>query len=503
MSGFDARVLDRRYAFLDECPEGYLDVAVALPVGKLEERVRGIRDWRLALLNGQTPPEASWPGETLARPMRQALRDLKLLHYCQNQPELVDELLHDILAGFAEQEQHWSSEALKYLQQLQQDELERLEAQEKAEAKQLQRQTHPVHLDADTLARLKAMAREKAAAGLKAVGNLIHGHWRERANAWGQIADVFGDLGEMLGGGRGLAQSVLKHTGWKDLERLRKLLEKLPQLRKIIQSLGRIQDSDDKESVSETILVPMQRLEEEIREIPTPLIPGEMRGIERTGNLSRMLPVEAVALGHPQLRFLWHARRSENALLGYRVEGVDIERVQVTKEYQEEREQKKPRPERGPIIVVQDTSGSMSGGPEEVSKALVLEALRTAHKEKRRCYLYAFSGKGQVSEHELSLSEKGLGRLLKFLGMSFGGGTDIDMLEHAVIHLKRADWKKADVLVVTDGQWNASQGLLRSVESAKKEGNRFHGVQVGSECRSQLATVCDPVHRFEDWRALG
>lgn len=503
MSGFDARTLNRRYAFLDECPEGYFDVAVALPVGTLEERVRGIRDWRQALLEGRMPPEADWPGEVISRLLRQAVHDLKLLRYCQNQPELVDELLHDILDGFAAQEREWSSSALGHLQQLQREEQARREALEQAEAQQQQRQTRPIRLDADTLARLQVLAREKAASGLKSLGNRLRGRWKERAGAWEQIANVFGDLGEMIGGGRGMAQRVLRHSSWKDLERLRKLLEKLPQLRRIIQSLGRIQDSEQHESVSDTVFVPMQRLEEEIREIPTPLIPEEMRGIERTGNLSRMLPVEAVALGHPQLRFLWHARRAENALLGYQVEGVDIERVQVIREYQEEREQKKPRPERGPIIVVLDTSGSMSGAPEEVSKALVLEALRTAHKEKRRCYLYAFSGKGQVSEHELSLNEEGLGRLLEFLGMSFGGGTDIDMLEHAVRHLKRAEWKKADVLVVTDGQWHAGEALRRSVGAAKKEDTRFHGVQVGSEWGSELGTICDPVHRFADWRVLG
>ena len=34
--------------------------------------------------------------------------------------------------------------------------------------------------------------------------------------------------------------------------------------------------------------------------------------------------------------------------------------------------------------------------PEALGKALVLEGLRQAHKQKRRCFLYAFSGRGEL-----------------------------------------------------------------------------------------------------------
>lgn len=149
-----------------------------------------------------------------------------------------------------------------------------------------------------------------------------------------------------------------------------------------------------------------------------------MRVLERSDEISGMLPVEAIMLGHPKMRMLWHARRSERALLTYRVEGVEIERIQVEREGHEEIEGKRPRPERDPIFAVVDTSGSMHGVPEQVAKALVLEALRTAYTEKRRCFLYAYSGPGQVLERELDLSSDGTGRLLQFLGFSFGGGND-------------------------------------------------------------------------------
>jgi hypothetical protein len=65
--------------------------------------------------------------------------------------------------------------------------------------------------------------------------------------------------------------------------------------------------------------------------------------------------------------------------------------------------QVRPAAEQGPIILCLDTSGSMSGAREVVAKALALECLRGAHRQKRACYLYAFSGPS-----EWPLGDRGL-----------------------------------------------------------------------------------------------
>lgn len=215
-----------------------------------------------------------------------------------------------------------------------------------------------------------------------------------------------------------------------------------------------------------------------------------------------MLPSEAANLGHPTLRLLWHARRAERALITYRVEGIELERHSVVREVLEELEREVSRPQRGPIIVALDTSGSMSGAPELVAKALVLEAMRRANLERRRCFVYAYGGPSEVVEHELEVSEKGIGRLLNFLSFSFHGGTDIGAVQRVLDRLEQEEWTKADVLIVGDGEWRAPAGLLRSVAEAKESNHRFHGVQVGSISHSGMHTLCDPVHIFRDWLAL-
>lgn len=62
----------------------------------------------------------------------------------------------------------------------------------------------------------------------------------------------------------------------------------------------------------------------------------------------------------------------------------------------------RPAGELGPIIVCLDTSGSMYGGREVVAKALVLECMRGARTQSRKCYVYAFSGPGQVRALDLT-----------------------------------------------------------------------------------------------------
>ena len=506
---FDAGSLERSYAFLDECPEHLLDDVITLPVGSLSERVRGVRIWRDALLDGRLPPADTWPPAEVAGPVRRALDRMGVARFCKDQPELVDDLLKDVLSAFSRREEAVRTEVAHRIRELEELErtrlrkLEQLARKLEVRSRQTKRRPGPVRLDEETLRRLRKQAeREILERAPDADASLI-GAWEERARAWAEIAGVFGDLGEMLGRGWDLTLGVLRHTGWRDILRLRELVERLPRMRELVQALGRLHESDAKESVAERVFLPMRRLEEERREVRTPLVPADTRGVERSGSIARMLPVEAAMLGHPKLRMLWHARRSEQALLTYRVEGVEIERTLVEHETAEESQARRPARERGPILAVIDTSGSMHGLPEQVAKALVLEALRTAHAEKRPCRLYAFSGPGQAVEHTLDLSPEGIAPLLDFLGLSFGGGSDpTEVMIRVLRQLRDGEWAKADVLFVSDGEWPEPPELTQSAQSAREAGTRFHGIQIGNRGRTGMHEICEPVHVFTDWADL-
>lgn len=515
--GFDAASLERRYAFLDECPEHVLDAVITLPIGSLSERVHGVLAWRDALLAGRLPPVDAWPPAEIAEPVRRALDRMGLVRFCRDQPEVVDALLEDVLAAFARQDRAFRAEVARRLRELEnlerarsreQEELERavgrLAVHWKTYSRRAKHRPEPVQLDEEALRRLRERAERETAGHMRDADTDLIEAWGERARLWAEVAEVFGDLGQMLGRGWDLTLGVLRHTGWSDLLRLRVLVEQLPEIREVVRSLGRLHVSETAESVAERVFVPMRRLEEERRETRTPQVPAETRGVERSGDVARMLPAEAAMLGHPGLRLLWHARRAERALLTYRVEGVELERARVEHEVTEESEVHRPRRERGPILAVVDTSGSMHGLPEQVAKALVLEALRTAHTEKRRCRLYAFSGPGQTLEHDLDLSPDGIGRLLDFLGFSFGGGSDpTGAMSKVLQQLQGGEWMKADILLVSDGEWPAPAGLMPAVQRAREAGTRLHGVQIGNRGETGLHAICDPIHVFTDWASIG
>ena len=486
---------------------------VALPIGDLPERVIGICAWRDAFLDGRLPVPDVWPGERIAAPVRQALDGMGLVRFCKGQPELVDDLLDDILTAFSRQDETFHAEVARRLREL--ENLERQKRQDRVDserqfanlAKQWDaRLRHSKHgpesflLDEETRRGLREQAEREAASCVRDANAQLIATWEERVRAWAEIAAVFGDLGRMLGRGWDLATGVLHHTGWRDLLALRQLVERLPQFQEVVRILGRLHYSGTAESVAERVFVPMRRLEEERMEVWTPLVAGETRGIERSASIANMLPVEAAMLGHPKLRLLWHARRSDQALLTYRVEGVDTERTLVEKEFDGETESQRRRRERGPVIAVIDTSGSMHGLPERIAKALVLEGFRTAQAEKRRCCRFTFGGPGQTVEHELDLSPEGMAQLLEFLSLSFGGGSDpAESIAGVLRRIEDHDWSKADVLMVSDGEWPAPPELTQATRRARMAGTRFHGIQIGNRGPTGLHEICEPVHVFANW----
>jgi uncharacterized protein with von Willebrand factor type A (vWA) domain len=246
-----------------------------------------------------------------------------------------------------------------------------------------------------------------------------------------------------------------------------------------------------------------------LREITTvlPDRPGEVHGIRHTDRLDRLLGSEAAQIRHPVLHKLWRARRAEGRLLGYDSQAV-------LSDWRPD-PQAPPRAaaasavnaplERGPILLCLDTSGSMRGGPENIAKAVALEAFRTAHLEGRGCQLIAFGGPGELIEHELSLDAQGLEALLALMGQTFDGGTDVQQpIERALAAVSQQRWSGADLLIVSDGEFGCTPATLNQLDEAREhQGLRVQGVLVGDRETLGLMEVCDEIHWVRDWRRHG
>ncbi|DBA84260.1 TPA: hypothetical protein ACH3X2_006318 [Trebouxia sp. C0005] len=227
--------------------------------------------------------------------------------------------------------------------------------------------------------------------------------WKATAENLDAASKAFDNLEDLMDGKSGFdsSTSVWQQTGWGEVDNLRKKLENLKELRDLVRQLGRAGGKG-----------PLRKAPQEIWSsgkppgvVRSPLQPEETRGLTRSDDLSRMLPFEAhlIAAGWPRndtdadgnevvregsrpARLLHLVRRAERNLMSYERTGwVDNEPSRVTG-----RLEVRPAAELGPIIVCLDTSGSMSGARETVAKAVTLECMRGAVRQKRACFLYAF-----------------------------------------------------------------------------------------------------------------
>ncbi len=168
-----------------------------------------------------------------------------------------------------------------------------------------------------------------------------------------------------------------------------------------------------------------------------------------------------------------------------------------------------PQPDRrlemGPLLVCVDTSGSMQGGAGMVAKAVVLEAVRTAHAQGRACHVFAFGGPDEVVDLEIGVDADGIDNLIRFLGQAFRGGTDIcGPLEKAIARLEDDRWQLADLLIASDGEFGATPGLVARLDAAKSGlGLRVQGVLIGDRETIGFLELADHIHPVRDWRRYG
>ncbi len=529
--------LERAYAEVDALPAALFAPVVAHPVGEVRARTRGVLQWRAALLAGRLPEAADWPGPRLHAPLADAVRALDVLPFTPGAPELVDLVLADLLELVAQAEARREEAIAEHLRALREKTRRTWEeppappgssgggtsldvedsrtgevrggGEDDGTGGWVGRQASgeapgeadlPPH-EAERLAAEAARLAEDDASTL--LSERLDARWGARVRAWRRLADVLGDLRTALALGHDLAHRVLRHTGWTEVARLQRLLEELPEVRDLVRELGRMNAPRGAEqaTVVEQVVDPIRRVTEEIRRVRSPRAPHEARGIDRSDEVARMLPSEAALLTRPLLRRLWHARRLERGLATYRLEGHHPEVVRVQSEAAPLERATRELPERGPVVVLLDTSGSMQGAPEQVAKALVLAVARAAHDEGRPCRVVLFSGPGDVETLTVDLGPDGIASLLRVLALSFHGGTDLDWpLRVGIDTLDELGWGRADLLLVTDGAFDLPPGARERLDHAREaHGTRIHGLLVGVRPSPSLEVLCDHLHTVTGW----
>ncbi len=501
-------------SLLARLPAGLISSAATCRIDGLRQTIEGAAVWRDALLKGLMPAEENpWPAGPIGKALRSSFPQ-GLLRFTKGNKDVADAVVENLLQIADGLRDDWENKVVEELSAWLNALADRRQLAAKAEEEAASSEdesaartkVEPVPVSAQESqaksAEIRASLEQELARWAKAK---MESAWGERLSGWSSVAEVFGQLQDEASFGWDLSKGILKHIGWAKVEQMNELLKSLPQIAEIAKALGRAKSSDKELGPEERIMTKVSRVREELQWVEAPDARTHTDGIHKSDDIPRMLPMEGSLYRHPVFRKLWKAKFIERSLACYQIKGL-AQRRKLTEEWVEEEQVVRKKLERGPIIVCLDTSGSMSGVPETVAKAITLEAMRLAHAENRDCLLYAFSGCGDVEEMELDLSPGGIEGLCAFLCMSFHGGTDVSgPIAAATRKLEGAKWKRADIIMVSDGAFDVPDETQHNLEEAKKKhGLRVHGLLIasGGYGLSSMRSLCDAVHVFADWPAV-
>ena len=134
----------------------------------------------------------------------------------------------------------------------------------------------------------------------------------------------------------------------------------------------------------------------------------------------------------------------------------------------------------------------MHGAPEALSKAIVLNIIKNATKEKREILVISFSITFETLKIKNPEKADEMQEIIDFLSSSFHGGTDIaSAIDHA-LSISPSGLSSADVLIISDFvSQELSKNTIKAIDKAKRHGTRFFAIAVGERGNNQILRLMD------------
>lgn len=266
----------------------------------------------------------------------------------------------------------------------------------------------------------------------------------------------------------------IKEHGLSDYKERRKIEQffySYPELKELLRIIGREQPKRE-DDMDDTVrrYLPI---------LPSPPKPAaEAEEIANGDDLQHLLPSETAILSESHTEGLFYYKYATKQLQLF------ANRPKTESQFKTEQTQKKkPRLEKGPIIVAIDTSGSMYGKPMKIAHAVLLQLLRMARKQKRKVFLMSFSVRAKFLD--LSLPRNWM-KLNSFLDNHFTGGTDgEEMLRLSIEMLQSKSFAMADVLIISDFYFSLPiEPTQVKMRLEHNKGTRFYGLKIDSTNRA-------------------
>ena len=283
-----------------------------------------------------------------------------------------------------------------------------------------------------------------------------------------------------------LSKHPFETSGFEILDTFAKLLEQDESLQELADLLGRqsrTQAVFEKELRDKIVITTEWH--------PQPAYRGEINGLKYSNDIAAALPCELAMLKNPAAKKLFQLKFAQKQLLSFEYQNEQEELKESIEQEEVTMEKQEPK---GPIIICVDTSGSMHGSPENIAKTVAFALAKIASEQERLCYIISFSTDIETLEvkanedMELTNADGGnyLQKLVRFLRMSFNGGTDAEpALRKALNMLAGSDtatgYKNADVLMISDFVMdNLSDDLVTAIEQEQEKNTGFYSLVIGA-----------------------
>jgi len=223
------------------------------------------------------------------------------------------------------------------------------------------------------------------------------------------------DAMDSFGGGIGTGDGSGADTG-QNLLKMFEMLRDNPQWRKISENAGRF-----------------RRLAKSLqRQKPVHGV-DDMVGVTLDDNISRLVPAELMNLTNRYTKLDLIRRLSEKQAACREYQGIEST-------------------SRGPIMILVDESGSMSGNPIAAAKGFALSMSWLARQQKRWCCLVGWSSGGQIRKLLVD-PHKSTDQIMDWCVQFWNGGTQPPFEEVPRLFLETGAPKgQTDVIWVTDGE---------------------------------------------------
>ena len=222
-----------------------------------------------------------------------------------------------------------------------------------------------------------------------------------------------------------------------------------------------------------------------------------IHGVTLGNDIMRILPAELAYLADKEIEDIFYYKYIENKLLCYELQGNET--LEKEKKVLKEKEEKDKKEEKGAIVAMLDTSGSMWSYLEK-SRAVLLHAFKIAKKDKRDMKVILFGSYGEKKVYSVDKAYD-FNKFINFIDQGYNGGTDFETPFNEAIDIvtKEAKYQFADIFMITDGECGISSSLENKIKKAKNQLNLkvytviFGGSYYGYSNRNHISGYCDEI----------